>query len=73
MARDHQDTIRIERRELVAEIREDYDLSSGTPMVVAAFKAAGEYLNDRAGSGNDLDEVEFEYLGVRFIAGYSRQ
>lgn len=63
-----QTRIVIERREIVGEV-----IASPTgsePMVVAAFRQAGEYLNGLASQHDDPCTVQFEYEGVKFFAGY---
>lgn len=64
-----QDTIVIERRETITTVHSsEY---GDTPMVVAAFTAAGEWLNDQASqSETHYGRLEFNYLGVTFTAGF---
>jgi hypothetical protein len=69
LAPEPQTQIVIERRIHIATITEDR--YGTTPMVVAAFTAAGEYLNEEASKGNDPADLSFEYQGVTFWAGYN--
>lgn len=59
-----QNTIRIERRELVAEIVEHPD--GAISMLEAAWQVAGHYVSENA--GDQPVQVEFEYEGWKHIA-----
>jgi hypothetical protein len=44
------------------------------PMVVAAFKLAGQYLNEQAqADSEEFMEVEFDHRGIRFVAAFNKR
>lgn len=60
-----QQTIYIERRELIGQVHQGDGKNS---MVGEAFLIAGEYLNEHAAKGSDPFSLEFEFENVKFIA-----
>lgn len=60
------ETIVVERRELIAEIRSGNGPKS---MVEAAFEAAGSYIAENAGAASFAPiKIEFNYAGRHFTA-----